>query len=75
LSVGWRRGGSRRWIEEEGYPFETPLPSDLPISGVILADHARSLDWAARRARFICRLPDEVVEDVTARLVALVSGE
>jgi mRNA interferase MazF len=59
----------------KGYPFETPLPPELPVTGVVLADPARSLDRAARRAEFICRLPEEVVEDVTAKLVALVSGE
>jgi len=59
----------------KGYPFETPLPHDLPISGVVLADHARSLDWNSRRAELICQLPAEVVQDVAAKIIALVAGD
>jgi mRNA interferase MazF len=60
--------------QAKGYPFETPLPGGLPVAGVVLADHARSLDWKARRAERICRLPVEVVEDIAAKLVALVTS-
>ena len=59
----------------KGYPFETPLPAGLPVSGVVLADQARSLDWNARRAEFIGRLPAEVVEDVSAKIIALVAED
>jgi len=59
----------------KGYPFETPLPDGLPISGVALADHARSLDWNARRAELICHLPAEVVQDVAAKIIALVGED
>jgi mRNA interferase MazF len=59
----------------KGYPFETPLPEGLPISGVVLADHARSLDWNSRRAELICQLPAEVVQDVAAKIIALVSDD
>jgi mRNA interferase MazF len=59
----------------KGYPFETVLPPGLAIQGVVLSDHARSLDWKERRAELICRIPDEVVEDVTAKLIALLSSE
>ncbi len=34
----------------KGYPFEVALPHGLPIAGVILADHLKSVDWRARRA-------------------------
>ena len=39
------------------YPFEVTLPVSSPITGVVLADQLRSLDWRARRARFECRAP------------------
>ena len=35
----------------KGYPFEVVLPSGLPISGAVLSDQMKSLDWKARRAR------------------------
>lgn len=28
----------------KGYPFEVPLPKNLPLAGVILSDHVKSLD-------------------------------
>ncbi len=59
----------------KGYPFETPLPEGVPIQGVVLSDHLRSLDWQARRAELIGRLPDQVVEDVAAKVIALIGDE
>jgi len=61
--------------QAKGYPFETPLPQGLAIGGVVLADHARSLDWQARHAALICKLPGEVVEDIAAKLMAPVTGD
>lgn len=57
---------------EKGYPFEVPLPSGLPVSGVVLSDHVKNLDWRARRARFACRLPTEVVAEVLGKLGTLI---
>jgi mRNA interferase MazF len=55
----------------KGYPFEVPLPAGLPVSGVILADQVKSLDWRSRRACLIARLPDDLLEDVLLKLGAL----
>lgn len=55
----------------KGYPFEVPLPKSLPISGVILADHLKSLDWRERRAEKAGRAPKQVVEEVLDRLAPL----
>ncbi len=29
----------------KGYAFEVPIPEGLAVSGVVLADQAKSLDW------------------------------
>ena len=55
----------------KGYPFEVPLPEGLPISGVVLSDHLKSLDWKQRKAEFVARVPAEAVSDVLARLAPL----
>jgi len=55
----------------KGYPFEVPLPEGLAISGVVLSDHLKSLDWKQRKAVFVARVPAEVVSDVLARLAPL----
>ena len=59
----------------KGYPFEVALPAGLKVQGVVLSDHVRSLDWRTRRAEFIGTVPLEVLEEVTGKLLALVSGE
>jgi mRNA interferase MazF len=55
----------------KGYPFEVAIPSGLKLSGVILADQVKSLDWRIRRAEFICKLPQETVSEVTGKLTTL----
>lgn len=59
-----------------GYLFEVTISPGLPVTGVVLADQVRSLDWRARRAEFICRLPRAQVEETLAKLqVLLGTGE
>lgn len=55
----------------KGYPFEVVLPDGLPISGAVLCDQAKSLDWSARKATFAGKLPPAVSEDILAKLTAL----
>ena len=58
----------------KGYPFEVQLPSGLPVTGVILADQVRSLDWRVRRAELICGLPAETVTQILAKLATLLTN-
>lgn len=55
----------------KGYPFEVPLPDGLPITGVVLADQVKSLDWVARQCGRICAIPTQVVSQVLRRLNTL----
>lgn len=55
----------------KGYPFEVPLGTDALVSGVVLADHVKSLDWRARKAVLIGEIPDSVLADVRAKLKPL----
>ncbi len=55
----------------KGYPFEVRVPKGSQVSGVILADQVKSLDWKARRATFCCELPAESVHDVLNKLGTL----
>ncbi|MGH7865043.1 MAG: endoribonuclease MazF [Candidatus Binataceae bacterium] len=57
----------------KGYPFEVVLPRNLPIFGAILSDQLKSADWAARNAAFVARSPAAVLDEVTARLRALLA--
>ncbi len=55
----------------KGYPFEVALPDGQPVSGVVLADQVKSLDWRARRAEFAVRLPTDASAEVLGKLSAL----
>jgi mRNA interferase MazF len=55
----------------KGYPFEVALPKGR-IDGVVLADQIRSLDWAARGAEKASQVDENVLNEVLAKIAALV---
>ena len=55
----------------KGYPFEVLIPEGLPVTGAILADQVKSLDWRIRGAERICILPPDTVAEVLGKLGAL----
>ena len=55
----------------KGYPFEVRLPAGLPVTGAILSDQVKSLDWRARKAELICTLPPETISEVLTKLATL----
>lgn len=50
----------------KGYPFEVTINYD-EIHGAILCDQIRSLDWKARKAKFITHLSPVILTDVMAK--------
>ena len=60
--------------QEKGYPFEVKIPRGLAVSGVVLADQVKSLDWRARAAERICSLPPEAVAEILGKLGTLLSA-
>ena len=57
--------------KRKGYPYEVEIPPALTISGVILSDQLKSLDWRARKAQYICRLPIPNMLDALAKIRTL----
>lgn len=57
----------------KGYPFEVRVPDGLPVEGVVLSDQAKSLDWRARGAAYLCAVPQETTLAVLQRLETLVT--
>lgn len=57
--------------QAKGYPFEVPLPDNLKISGVVLADQVRSFDFIARDGSFVCATPPDIIDDVQQLLAAI----
>ena len=58
----------------KGYPFEVLVPPGLKVSGAILADQVKSLDWKARKAEFLCRLPRRTMVEVLQTLGTLIAS-
>ncbi len=62
--------------EIKNLPFEVPVPNDLPIYGVVLSDHLKSLDWRARNIKFECSITNThpaFLDEVLARIETLVT--
>lgn len=57
----------------KGYSSEVLLPSDLPVLGVVLCSHIRSLDWRARDPVWIGKAPDDVLLEVR-EIVGSIAG-
>lgn len=55
----------------KGYPYEVNIPDGLPVSGTVLADQIKSLDWRAREAEWICSVPKAITDDVLNKLNTL----
>ena len=58
----------------KGYPFEVALPPASAVTGVILADQIKSLDWRVRRIDFAYQAPSHVVGEVREKLTVLLPG-
>jgi mRNA interferase MazF len=48
----------------KNYPFEVKIPDTLIISGVVLSDQVKSLDYQTREAEFVCKIPSETLAEV-----------
>jgi mRNA interferase MazF len=55
----------------KGYPFEVLIPPGLGVTGVVLADQVKSLDWRARQVELIATLPESIVAEVVQKLKTL----
>lgn len=58
--------------QQKGYPFEVEVKGTGQVSGVVLADQVKSLDWVARNAEMKGRVTAEVLAEVVAKVRALV---
>jgi len=59
----------------KGYPFEVALPDGLPVSGAVLSDQVKSLDWKVRQVALICPVPGVVVVKVLRQINTLLSAK
>ena len=55
----------------KGYPFEVSIPAGLKVTGAILSDQVKCLDWRARDAELICTLPPRTISEALEKLGTL----
>lgn len=55
----------------KGYPFEVQIRDNPKVSGVILSDQVKSLDWKARGAKKKGRISDDELSEVLNKLRAI----
>lgn len=56
----------------KGYPFETKV-DEGKISGVVLADQIRSLNWRARKVSFIEKVKPETLFEIQEKILTLLT--
>ncbi|MEW6129178.1 MAG: type II toxin-antitoxin system PemK/MazF family toxin [Acidobacteriota bacterium] len=44
-------------------PFHLPVPATSSLTGFVMVDQVKSIDYTARKAKFIEKAPTELVED------------
>jgi len=55
----------------KGYPFEVIIPSGLKVTGAILSDQVKSLDWKIRNTEFYDKVPETVILEIFKKLGTL----
>ena len=55
----------------KGYPFEVVVPEGGRVSGAILSDQIKSLDWKARNSEFFGKIGDPVILEVLTKIATL----
>lgn len=57
----------------KNYPFEVRLPKNTTVTGVVLADQLKNLDWQKRDAAFISHIDKATTQQVVEKIYTLLS--
>lgn len=55
----------------KGYPFEVVIPNGFKVTGAILSDQVKNLDWKVRDTKLICKLPSSLTTEALKKLGTL----
>ena len=58
----------------KGYPFEVEIRAKK-LTGVVLSDHIRSLDWKERDVQFIAKANPLTITEVRAKVSLLINAD
>ena len=54
------------------FPFHLPVPPTSSLSGFVMVEQVKSVDFTSRRVKFVERAPDEYMADVLSLLDACI---
>jgi len=57
---------------DRGYPFHVAVANDPDITGFVMVEQVKSIDYRARKTKFIGRASDEVLDAVLSILDACI---
>ena len=57
---------------DSGFPFHVPIPKDSKLTGFIMVEQVKSIDFRARRAKRIKRGNDKLLAEVLSILDACI---
>ena len=57
------------------HAFEVVLPSSSRVNGVVMVHQLRSLDWHARRARYVGKVPSSVLAQAVDIVKDILEGQ
>ena len=58
--------------QKKGYPFEVDLPDGLAVTGVVLSDQVRTIDWRARNVQIVDQAPPDYVSQIQEKISQLI---
>ena len=58
--------------QKKGYPFEVDVPAGLKVTGVVLSDQVRTVDWRKRNVQIVDHAPPKCVARVQEKLLKLI---
>ena len=59
----------------KGSPWEVPIPRGAKITGFVLANQLRAVDWVARNATFHSRSSPDMLDEVLALIEPLLARD
>jgi len=57
----------------KGYPFEI-IVQDNKISGVVLTDQIKNLDWQERKVSFVKKIDNLSLKEIQEKIITLIQG-
>lgn len=49
---------------DNGFPLHIPLDKRTATTGFVLSEHVRTVDLATRNAKFIEKIPDDILQEI-----------